>query len=42
MHELVGSSRVEEMALMLGATGEAAYRSAEEILEMVTGYKERR
>jgi len=33
--ELQGRARVEELAQMLGASGEGAYRSAEEILEQV-------
>lgn len=32
---LEGQARIEELAQMLGASGEAAYRSAEEILEYV-------
>lgn len=37
---LEGPARVEELAKMLGASGEAAYRSAEEILEQIETYKE--
>jgi len=33
--QLQGRARVEELAQMLGAGGEAVYRSAEEILEQV-------
>ncbi len=36
---LQGRARVEEMAQMLGGSGEAAYRSAEEILEQVASCK---
>jgi len=36
---LQGRARVEELALMLGGSGEAAYLGAEEILEQVTGCK---
>ena len=36
---LQGAARVEELAQMLGASGEGAYRSAEEILEQVTRRK---
>jgi DNA repair protein RecN (Recombination protein N) len=35
VRQLEGQARVEELAQMLGASGEAAYRSAEEILEQV-------
>ncbi len=35
VRRLEGQARVEELAQMLGASGEAAYRSAEEILEQV-------
>ena len=35
VRQLKGKARVEELAQMLGASGEAAYRSAEEILEHV-------
>jgi DNA repair protein RecN (Recombination protein N) len=35
VRQLKGKARVEELAQMLGASGEAAYRSAEEILEQV-------
>jgi len=38
---LEGRDRVEELAQMLGASGEAAYRSAEEILEQVARCKRR-
>jgi DNA repair protein RecN (Recombination protein N) len=34
-----GGRRVEELAQMLGGSGESAYRSAAEILEQVTGRK---
>ncbi|MFQ6101785.1 MAG: DNA repair protein RecN [Anaerolineae bacterium] len=37
--QLQGQARVEELAQMLGASGEAAYRSAEEILEQVASCK---
>jgi DNA repair protein RecN (Recombination protein N) len=37
--KLEGRARVEELAQMLGAGGEAAYRSAEEILEQVARCK---
>jgi len=37
IRQLEGRARVEELAQMLGASGEAAYRSAEEILEQVAG-----
>jgi DNA repair protein RecN (Recombination protein N) len=36
---LKGQAQVEELAQMLGATGGAAYRSAEEILEQVAARK---
>jgi hypothetical protein len=36
---LEGQAQVEELAQMLGAAGEAAYRSAEEILEQVASRK---
>jgi DNA repair ATPase RecN len=36
---LEGQAQVEELAQMLGASGGAAYRSAEEILEQVAGCK---
>jgi DNA repair protein RecN (Recombination protein N) len=39
---LEDGERVKELAQMLGGTGEAAYRSAEEILEQVAGRKARR
>jgi DNA repair protein RecN (Recombination protein N) len=39
VRKLEGQARVEELAQMLGASGEAAYRSAEEILEQVAGCK---
>ncbi len=38
---LQGEARVEELAQMLGGSGEAAYRSAEEILEQVASCKAR-
>ena len=37
--QLQGQARVEELAQMLGGSGEATYRSAEEILEQVEGCK---
>ncbi|MCS7283833.1 MAG: DNA repair protein RecN [Anaerolineae bacterium] len=37
---LEGPARVEELAQMLGASGESAYRSAEEILEEARGRKQ--
>ena len=40
VRQLQGGPRVEELAQMLGGSGEAAYRSAEEILEQVAGHKE--
>ena len=39
IRRLEGQARVAEMAQMLGASGEAAYRSAEEILEQVARRK---
>jgi len=39
IRQLDGEARVEELAQMLGASGEAAYRSAEEILEQVARCK---
>ena len=39
VRQLQGGARVEELAQMLGASGEAAYRSAEEILEQVARCK---
>jgi len=39
IRRLQGGARVEELAQMLGATGEGAYRSAEEILEQVARCK---
>jgi DNA repair protein RecN (Recombination protein N) len=39
VRQLKGKARVEELAQMLGASGEAAYRSAEEILEYVKKHK---
>ena len=39
VRQLQGGARVEELAQMLGASGEAAYRSAEEILGQVAGRK---
>jgi DNA repair protein RecN (Recombination protein N) len=39
IRQLKGQAQVEELAQMLGATGEAAYRSAEEILEQVASRK---
>lgn len=39
---LDGQARVEELAQMLGGSGEGAYRGAEEILEQVAARKERR
>jgi DNA repair protein RecN (Recombination protein N) len=39
IRQLDGGARVEELAQMLGASGEAAYRSAEEILEQVARHK---
>ncbi|MDY6877075.1 MAG: DNA repair protein RecN [Chloroflexota bacterium] len=39
VRQLQGQARVEELAQMLGASGEAAYRSAEEILEQVASHK---
>ncbi|MCX7681564.1 MAG: DNA repair protein RecN, partial [Anaerolineae bacterium] len=41
VRRLEGRDRVNELASMLGASGEAAYRSAEEILEYVKRCKER-
>lgn len=41
VRRLEGQDRVNELALMLGASGEAAYRSAEEILEYVKRCKGR-
>jgi DNA repair protein RecN (Recombination protein N) len=40
IRQLRGQAQVEELAQMLGATGEAAYRSAEEILDQVASRKE--
>ena len=37
--QLEGQAQVEELAQMLGAAGDAAYRSAEEILEQVSNRK---
>jgi DNA repair protein RecN (Recombination protein N) len=42
IRHLEDGERVKELALMLGGAGEAAYRSAEEILEQVAGRKARR
>lgn len=42
IRRLGDGERVKELAQMLGGTGEAAYRSAEEILEQVAGRKARR
>lgn len=39
---LQGGARVEELAQMLGASGEGAYRSAEEILEQVARCKKQK
>jgi DNA repair protein RecN (Recombination protein N) len=39
VRQLEDRAQVEELAQMLGASGEAAYRSAEEILEQVAGRK---
>jgi DNA repair protein RecN (Recombination protein N) len=39
VRKLEGRARVEELAQMLGASGEAAYRSAEEILAQVARAK---
>ena len=39
VRQLQGQAQVEELAQMLGASGEAAYRSAEEILEQVASRK---
>jgi DNA repair protein RecN (Recombination protein N) len=39
VQQLQGQAQVEELAQMLGAAGEAAYRSAEEILEQVAARK---
>jgi DNA repair protein RecN (Recombination protein N) len=39
VRQLEGEARVAELAQMLGGSGEAAYRSAEEILEEVAGCK---
>jgi DNA repair protein RecN (Recombination protein N) len=39
VQQLAGQAQVEELAQMLGAAGEAAYRSAEEILEQVAARK---
>ncbi len=39
VRQLQGGARVEELAQMLGGSGEAAYRSAEEILERVASTK---
>jgi DNA repair protein RecN (Recombination protein N) len=41
VRRLEGPARIEEVALMLGGGGEAAYRSAEEILELVASRKRR-
>ena len=41
VRRLEGEVRVEELAQMLGGSGEAIYRSAEEILEQVKRRKER-
>jgi len=40
VNSLQGAARVEELAQMLGASGESAYRSAEEILQQVGERKE--
>jgi DNA repair protein RecN (Recombination protein N) len=40
VRQLEGEARVAELAQMLGGSGEAAHRSAEEILEEVAGRKE--
>ena len=42
VRQLQGRARAEELAQMLGASGEAAYRSAEEILEQVARCKEQK
>jgi len=42
IRRLEDGERVKELALMLGGAGEAAYRSAEAILEQVGGQKARR
>jgi DNA repair protein RecN (Recombination protein N) len=42
VRRLKGRARVEELAQMLGASGEATYRSAEEILEQVASRKRRK
>jgi DNA repair protein RecN (Recombination protein N) len=39
VHRLAGQAQVKELAQMLGAAGESAYRSAEEILEQVAARK---
>jgi DNA repair protein RecN (Recombination protein N) len=39
VQQLEGQAQVEELAQMLGAAGDAAYRSAEEILELVANRK---
>ena len=39
VQQLAGQAQVEELAQMLGAAGDAAYRSAEEILEQVAARK---
>jgi DNA repair protein RecN (Recombination protein N) len=39
VQRLAGKAQVEELAQMLGAAGDAAYRSAEEILEQVAARK---
>ena len=39
VRQLTGTARVEELAQMLGGSGEAARRSAEEILAQATEYK---
>ncbi len=41
VRHLESETRVEELAQMLGGSGEAVHRSAEEILEQVVKYKER-
>jgi len=42
VRQLQGRARAEELSQMLGASGEAAYRSAEEILEQVARCKEQK
>jgi DNA repair protein RecN (Recombination protein N) len=41
IRQLKGQAQIEELAQMLGASGEAAYRSAEEILEQVASRKKK-